>query len=486
MALTKVTNDMLVGPLGSGGGVVNLITDGDAENATSSIFTLYSDAGSPSRPTDGTGGVPNITTSITSTNPLTGNKSYLLTKAAGNRQGDGGAITFSVDPSYRAKVLKISVDYIVNSGTFVAGSSSADSDVIWYLYDITNSQLIEPSNIKMFSNSTTISDKFEATFQTSATGSSYRLIAHVATTSASAWELKLDNVTVSPSVYVYGTPITDWVSWTPTGSWTTNTTYTGKKRRVGDEYEYMVRVATSGAPTAAAMIIQIQETIDTTKLNTTTQYSTAFESSGQAYDSGTGHGVKVVYSSNPNQVALTTVVGPQSLVGNTTPFTFGAGDEINVRFTLPILGKSASVQMSDGFEGRNIGAEVLRSAAQGSQAITATTQKIIFGDKTQDTVNSFDTTLSRYTILSAGDYEFTPRLSFNTIGANGQADLLLYKNGSIYKTLTSGFTTAGGNHNLTTTFKDENCKAGDYFEIFVSSSTTMQMLSAATIVGGSR
>ena len=199
MGLTKVTNDMLVGPLGSGGGAVNLIENGDADGASASIFTPYQDAGT--RPIDGTGGAPTVTTSITSVSPLTGLKSYLLTKPASNTQGEGWAVaTIPLDLSYRTKVLKISVDYIVNSGTFVAGSSTTDSDIIWSCYDITNGRVIEPSNIKMFSNSSTVSYKFEATVQFDILCTSFRLIAHCATTSALAYEIKVDNVTVSPSV----------------------------------------------------------------------------------------------------------------------------------------------------------------------------------------------------------------------------------------------------------------------------------------------
>ncbi|HQZ60128.1 MAG TPA: hypothetical protein PLQ39_10675, partial [Acinetobacter sp.] len=91
-------------------------------------------------------------------------------------------------------------------------------------------------------------------------------------------------------------------------------------------------------PTAAVLIIQIPDTIDTAKLNSTAQYASAFESSGQAYDSGNGHTVHVIYSTTTSQVAIATNASPQTLVGNTTPFTFGAGDEVNVRFTLPIVG----------------------------------------------------------------------------------------------------------------------------------------------------
>ena len=118
----------------------------------------------------------------------------------------------------KAKVAQIELDYIVNSGTFAAGSSSSDGDLIVYIYDVTNSTLIEPSSIKFLSSSTATSDRIVTNFQTSATGTSYRLILHVSSTSASAWELKADNFQVKPSTYVYGTPITDNVPYTPSNS----------------------------------------------------------------------------------------------------------------------------------------------------------------------------------------------------------------------------------------------------------------------------
>ena len=173
-----------VGSGSGGGGSINLITNGSADDAIASIFVPYADAAG-TRPVDGTGGSPTVTTLITSVSPLTGTKSYLLTKPASNVQGQGWATpATALDLSYRAKALKISVDYIVNSGTFVAGSRTTDSDIIWTCYDITTSKIVEPSNIKMCSNSTTGSDKFEATVQFDFNCTSFRLIAHVATTSA--------------------------------------------------------------------------------------------------------------------------------------------------------------------------------------------------------------------------------------------------------------------------------------------------------------
>lgn len=418
--------------VGSGsGGAVNLITDGDAENAISSIFVPYNDGG-VAFPIDGTGGSPTVTTSITSTNPLTGAKSYLLTKPASVVQGQGWSIPFTVDPSYRAKVLKISVDYIVNSGTFTAGSSLVYSDIIWYVYDVTNSTLIEPSSTKMLSNSSTLSDKFEATFQTSATGSSYRLIAHMATGFSTAFELKVDNVTVSPSAYVYGTPVTDWVSYTTgcSGAWVTNTTYSCKKRRVGDEYEYMVKVLLSGAPNATGLIINLPDTIDTTKLTSTTQYASAFESSGNALDAGVGgFAAKVLYYTS-TQVAITNAATSvsQAIFTNLVPFTFATSDEINVRFTLPIQGWSSSVQMSDQTDTRVVAASYYGHNSANFADNTYTT--IQFNTKLEDTHSMFSAGTT--TIKVAGLYEINAAAAFviGGYGANNIFNLRVRVNGA--------------------------------------------------------
>ena len=458
-----------VGSGSGGGGVVNLITNGSADDAITSIFAPYADAAG-TRPVDGTGGSPTVTTSISAVSPLTGTKSYLLTKPASNTQGQGWAVsTVPLDLSYRAKALKISVDYVVNSGTFVAGSRTTDSDIIWSCYDITNSKIVEPSNIKMFASSTSISDKFEATVQFDYNCTSFRLIAHCATTSALAYEIKVDNVTVSPSVYVYGSPITDWQSWTPTGSWTTNTTYTGKKRQVGDEYEYMVKIATSGAPTAAGLTINLQETIDTAKLNSTVQYASAFESSGNAFDGATGgYSVKALYST-PTSVAITNIALPEGLVSNTVPFTFGAGDEINVRFTLPILGLSSSVQMSDSTDTR-----IVLSTSQIAAAATTTNGGIIqFNTVTKDTHGSITTGAAwKHTVVVAGDYRVSINMDVN-IAANYQ----VYLNGVSQGYILSAPLNLYGFGQRTL----PNLKAGDYIHFVSDTGGTVQAASYCTI-----
>lgn len=443
-SLYQLNDDGTESKVGSGsGGVKNLITNGSADEAAASIFTTYADAAA-TRPVDGTGGSPNVTTSITSSTPLDGTKSFLLTKDAANRQGQGWSVEFSVDPAYRAKSLKISVDYIVNSGTFVAGSSSTESDIIWYLYDVTNSALIEPSNIKMFSNSSTIADKYEATFQTSATGSSYRLIAHVASTSASAYELKVDNITVSPSVYVFGTPVTDWQSFTPlwkssgTQPSIGNGVIEGQKRRVGGDYEYRVTIKIGSTTSLGTGNYQIElsETIDTSKFGTA-NLDDVIIGNGSLSDQGVARFPVSVYkggSITNKQVAIYVandgtspdIITFNQVWGASTPITMNTSDEIDVSFSVPVLGASSSVQTSDNAETRVVAASY---GTTGTTLPASDGTVVLYPSKRLDTHNSYNTTTGIYTIPVSGIYRINHSIITGSSASNKTFVSRIRKNG---------------------------------------------------------
>lgn len=200
---------------GSGGGVKNYVTNPTAE-ANAADYSLYLDAAGAA-PVDGTGGSPvGVTFTRTTTTPLRGLGSFELTKDAVNRQGTGVSTDFVIDRADRAKVLQISFDYQLISGTFNAGIPSADSDFTVWIYDKTNGVMIQPTTFKVFSNSTTIPNQFISNFQTASNSVDYRLIFHIGTTSAAAWSMMLDTVAVSPTQYQYNTLITDWQPYTPT------------------------------------------------------------------------------------------------------------------------------------------------------------------------------------------------------------------------------------------------------------------------------
>jgi len=458
--------------VGSGtGGVKNLITNGNADDTSSSIFVPYADAAS-TRPVDGTGGSPTVTTSMTTSTPLDGTKSFLLTKPASNVQGQGWSVPFTVDPAYRAKSLKISVDYIVNSGTFVAGGTGVESDVILYIYDVTNSQLIEPSNIKILSNSTTLSDKFEATFQSSATGSSYRLIAHVQSVSALAYELKVDNITVSPQTYVFGTPVTDWVAYTPTLSNITlgNGTLAAFYRRVGDSIEINFSFkmgTTSSMGTSPSFSLPNGLTFDSNKFTALNGEQTI--GYGKIYDAGTDAFDAIAEVSGNNiLVRVVKRVGADYLdfphIQSTVPMTWANGDAITIRTGLvPISGWSSSVQMSDSADTRVVSAILRKTSNQNT--VGPALLKITYQSADNQTHGQADTTNSRINVPVSGVYNVKGTVTINCGTGNGSGYLTVYKNGvgTNYQTTIGCINSTRVQLNINV---DIPLKSGDYIELF--------------------
>jgi microcystin-dependent protein len=369
--LDSAGNEAQVGS-GGGSGVRNLITNGTAEDTATSIFVPYADAAG-TRPVDGTGGSPTVTTAISSSSPLDGTKVFTLTKPASNVQGQGWAVPFSVPLAFRAKALSISVQYLVESGTFVAGTNTTDGDVIWYVYDITNSKLVEPSNIKMLSNSSTISAVFQAQFQLDSNCTDARLIAHVASTSASAFVLKVDNVTVSPSQNIFGSPVTDWQdrgTITITGSTsnpTKGTTSLDKMwtRRVGDNLEVRVEYVQSGTGTAGSgdylLTLPAGLSIDTAKVTA----DSGIEGGGSAFTLNNVVGTASMGGPTDNAVCNVFVHDSTRLrIGMISSGATGSLNSVGVwgstyyplsgtdfyvaaEFSVPISGWSSSVQTSD-------------------------------------------------------------------------------------------------------------------------------------------
>lgn len=173
---------------GGGGTESNYIGNPDAETDTAG-WTTYADAAGAT-PVDGTGGVPTLTFTRTTSSPLRGTGSFLITKDAANRQGEGASYDFTLDSADVGSTLKIQFDVVVPSGTYASG------DMIVALYDISNTALRTVLNPSISADGDT---RVHFSSVLLSNSSSYRLIFHVATTSANAYTLKIDNVIVQRS-----------------------------------------------------------------------------------------------------------------------------------------------------------------------------------------------------------------------------------------------------------------------------------------------
>ena len=132
---------------------------------------------------------------------------------------------------------------------------------------------------------------------------------------------------------------TNWTNFTPTGGWTTNTTYTGKYKYVGDSAVIQLKVVTSGAPggnTALSFNMPaVIGVIDTSKL----VGGTLITNSGNTLDAGSA-----IYDARAVATSSTIVSFNSNASGitKTYPMTWASGDNMEITFTVPIVGRTVS------------------------------------------------------------------------------------------------------------------------------------------------
>lgn len=352
--------------------------------------------------------VPDITWTRVTSSPMSGDAMFRLSKPASNCLGQGVAYDFTIDKADQGSVLTIGSKYNISSGTFTTG------DLTVYIYDITNKTIIQPSGFQVEAVGSNIYASINATFQSAINSTSYRLIFHVSSTSASAYTVDFDRISVGPQVVPLGAPVTDWVSYTPTGSWVANTTYTGLWRRVGDQLEYQIYLTLSGAPTAASLTINYLPSglsADTNKLLSTSTNGNQTMGIGIVRSAGTTYDANAYYN-NANIAVIVkpssgTYTGAATNVNATTPGTFTNGDTILIKGSVPIVGWSSSTVVSSSANTRVI---ALQATGDPSNAIGGT-----FGTMTWSSVTTrinkgginFNSSTGEITLPVPGTYKFS-------------------------------------------------------------------------------
>jgi len=189
----------------------NLILNDDAEADLTGWSTYGGGASNTPLASGATGGSPTCTwtraTIVSNGVSIKGSASFLFTRDANNRQGEGVAYQFSTRQCDNARELDIAFDYNIFSGTFfpadgvtaplVDGSTSQNagmSDLEVFVYDVTNNALIPVTpNVLTATPNTTTTASFKGKFKTVNSSNSYRLCLHVARTTAVAFAAMFDN-----------------------------------------------------------------------------------------------------------------------------------------------------------------------------------------------------------------------------------------------------------------------------------------------------
>ncbi len=439
-----------------GSGTTQYLPNPNLDNNVTGWAT-YADAAA-AIPVDGTGGSPNITFASSSTTPLRGAGSGLLTKDAANRQGQGISTDFTIDTADKGKVLQGYFEYQNVSGTYATG------DLTIWIYDKTNAVIIPCTPYQIQNSGLIERQPFE--FQTSISSTSYRLIIHVSTTSASAYSLRFDTFNVADNAKLYGSPVTDWNSFTPTSTWVSNVTHTGQWRRVGDSMEVRANLAVTGTPTNTTLDINLPSgySIDTAKVSGFAQFKVPL-GLAVGWDGGANYPFEVTYTGSATAVRILSISASSSFaqgnnLNSTSPFSWASGTNINANFVVPIVGWGSTVQMSDSADNRVVAA---RAQIAGAVAVS-TTQMINFATVTYDTHGAVTTGSAwKYTAPMAGYYRVAVAVDLDAGTSVG-----LYKNGTLYSLIcdntNSPYIGSGADTVL--------LASGDYVDIRLTSGST--------------
>lgn len=425
------------GGTSSGAAGINYLSAIYAGDTLTNINT-YND-GASSTPTDGTGGVvTGLTTALNTSTPLVGTSCVRFSKDASNRQGMGWSYDFTVDDisSDRSTPLYFQMYYRTSA-------NYASSDVRGFLYDVTNGTLLSLNDISNGSGNIIAApgdSQINWVGFTVTAATSYRLIWHIASTNASAWDLDLDCFVCSPQSVVPGAIVADL----GTETWTdnqANATTSVRLTRIGNRLFAKGQTTMTGAMSGACTV-----TIPTAYLPDSTEYNVGSTSrryqlgSGAMVDAGTGvftllvwygfSGATTTLSLEVDSVAGT--YGFPADVSATVPFTWVSGDALNWEASWIVSGWQASAALST--------TETLFTTAKArytrssAQTISVASPTILDAStKTYDTLNCVTTGASwKFTAPRSGYYKAVCTVQYvaRAYAAGNAALIQLFKNNS--------------------------------------------------------
>jgi hypothetical protein len=427
----------------------NYVANGGFESAASGWKAYRNTA--QVLPINGAGGTPVTTITASTSAPIAGKASGLITKPAVVAMGEGVSYAFKVDSAAKGRVLTLTGLYQIISGVYSGGTSTTDSDVEAYLYDVDAGQVIQPAGYKLDGGVAGLNYPINATFQTNINSSNYRLIFHIATATSAAFTLKLDSIKIGVQNRPQGPPVTDSLPYSPTN---TNfgplTSVAMNYRRVGDSVEIQGTFQ-MGTPTAAPASISIPSGLAALITNAQEavvgRWSTN-NGNGNTVKTGPlliGNGGTSLFFSYDDQVSTISAQTHQnaSSLGTSTNVIY-----INAR--VPIIGWSSNLTMSDSSSSR----VVSFSSSTGVQSITAGVD-IPF---TTSTDNSGSWNGTQFRVPVPGDYSVS-----GNIGNSVTSTPSVFLNGTQY--LGNYWSTAPAGQQSSGATLITDAKAGDLISL---------------------
>lgn len=142
---------------------------------------------------------------------------------------------------------------------------------------------------------------------------------------------------------------TDWISFTPTGSWNTNVTYSGYWRRCGDSIEVQYQLSATGQPNVGNLTINIPNssgwTINTSKLINGTEVKNLGQITIVDLGTSAYHGI-LAYNNTTSFVPILSITSTSYMTGTafdrSVPMAWASGDVFYCKTTsIPITNFSS-------------------------------------------------------------------------------------------------------------------------------------------------
>lgn len=448
-SINKTLNQAITdGDIGSSG--LNYVAMPASTGTSITGWATYADAAGTA-PVDGTGGSPASTFTTSTDSSIVGASNFIWTKSAANRQGEGFSYDFTIDQGYQSKPFTISFLYKIASGTF------ADADMTCWVYDKTNSVLIQPSAYTIQNIVGVFQKKCE--FQTSSSSTSYRLIVHTSSTSASAYTLRFDSFSVSPNTYNAGAVVTDWVAYTPTYTgFGTVTSSEMQSRRVGSSLEIRGSFTTGTTTATEARLSLGFGGINGNVTAAATDKIPSLALVGYLQKAGTAtNQYGILIEPSVGYVTFALMSGSVNGVTKVNGDTYSSSTKHSFFASVPILGWSTTQVLSSDTDTRVVAASYYASAATQTPGANA---QINYDTKIIDTHGAVTTGAGawKFTAPVSGTYSIAETTNYAS-GTSGY--VRLYKNGTPYTYLhlfSSTFAVAPGSTLI-------NLIAGDYIDV---------------------
>lgn len=449
---------------GDGGGTIerNYIQNSNAIANTAGWVT-YADGAAY---VDGTGGVPTATWTRSTSSPIGGDANFVFTPGT---LGDGVSYTIALDSKKKGMWIPISFDYQFT------GTTPSDGDVQVMVYDVTNSQLIQPAPYKVPALVAGVNNTFVTGFQASSSSTSYRVSLYQST-STSTYTMKGVNFRAGGTRPILGAAMSDWVVYTPTfgAGFGTVVTQAFSSRRLGDSLEVLGKftMATTAASAATFTLgyagVNANVNFDGTKASVSSVCGTAV-SNQTATTTLFSYSVLLPATTGTNaiQFGQRSSTNVDSTVVNGSAWSNGT--ILEVHCVVPIVGWSSNVLL-----GSDADTRIVAAAYSASGAISWTaTGGANFDTKIFDTHSAVTTGANAwvFTVPVPGKY----KLSLTSTATTSTAAVAVFKTGSLYKYLFRFKSVSG---DIESGSVEADCVAGDTLAVRLDTSTLTGDVSA--------